>query len=80
MSSVKLKSSDGKIFTVAAAIVKQMVTIQTIIDHEDEDSDEVTPIPTVKAEFLEKIIQWTEYQRVDHEGSEKIAWYERELL
>ena len=75
MSSVKLKSSDGVIFTVDAATVKQMVTIQTMIDHEDEDSDEVTPVPTVKAQVLEKIIQWTEYHKIDHEKSEKIAWY-----
>ena len=75
MSSLKLLSSDGIIFTVDTATVKQMVTIQTMIDHEDEDSDEVTPVPTVTAEFLEKIIQWTEYQRVDHEETEKKAWY-----
>ena len=75
MSSVKLKSSDGVILTVDAATVKQMVTIQTMIDHEDEDSDEVTPVPTVKAQVLEKIIQWTEYHKIDHEKTEKIAWY-----
>ena len=75
MSLYKLESSDGKIFTVDAATVKQMVTIQTMIDHEDEDSDEVTPVPTVKAKVLEKIIQWTEYHKIDHEKTEKIAWY-----
>ena len=75
MSLYKLESSDGKIFTVDAATVEQMVTIQTMIDHEDEDSDEVTPVPTVKAQVLEKIIQWTDYQRVDHEETEMIAWY-----
>ena len=75
MSLYKLESSDGKIFTVDAATVKQMVTIQTMIDHEDEDSDEVTPVPTVRAEILEKIIQWTEYHKIDHEKTEKIAWY-----
>jgi len=75
MSLYKLESSDGKIFTVDAATVKQMVTIQTMIDHEDEDSDEVTPVPTVKAQVLEKIIQWTEYHKIDHEKTEKIAWY-----
>ena len=73
MSSVKLKSSDGVIFTVDAATVKQMVTIQTMIDHEDEDSDEVIPVPTVKAEVLEKIIQWAEYSKIDHE-KKKISW------
>ena len=75
MSSLKLLSSDGIIFTVDTATVKQMVTIQTMIDHEDEDSDEVTPVPTVKAQVLEKIIQWTDYHKIDHEKKEKIAWY-----
>jgi len=74
MSLYKLESSDGKIFTVDAATVKQMVTIQTMIDHEDEDSDEVTPVPTVKAQVLEKIIYWTDYHKIDHEKTEKIAW------
>ena len=75
MKMLQLQSSDGVIFTVDAATVKQMVTIQTMIDHEDEDSDEVTPVPTVKAQVLEKIIQWAEYQRVDHKEIEMIAWY-----
>ena len=63
MSLYKLESSDGVIFTVDSAAVNQMVTIQTMIDHEDEDSDEVTPVPTVKAQVLEKIIQWAEYSK-----------------
>ena len=41
MSLIKLRSSEGVIFTVDAATVKQIVTIQTMIDHEDEDSEEV---------------------------------------
>ena len=75
MSSLKLLSSDGIIFTVDPATVKQMVTIQTMIDHEDENSDEVTPVPTVKAQVLEKIIQWIEYHKIDQEKTVKIAWY-----
>ena len=73
MSLYKLESSDGVIFTVDSAAVNQMVTIQTMIDHEDEDSDEVTPVPTVRAEILEKIIQWTEYHKIGK--TNEIAWY-----
>ena len=73
--SFKLQSSDGVIFTVDAATVKQMVTIQTMIDHEEEDSDEVTPVPTVEAQVLEKIIQWTNYHQFDHEKTGNTAWY-----
>ena len=54
MSVYKLQSSDGVMITVNAATVKQMVTIQTMIDHEDEDRDEVTPVPTVKAQVLDQ--------------------------
>ena len=75
MTLLKLQSSDGVIFTVDAATVKQMVTIQTMIDHEDEDSDEVTPVPTVKGKVLEKIIQWTEFHKTDHEKRERKVWY-----
>ena len=74
MSLYKLESSDGKIFTVDAATVKQMVTIQTMIDHENEDSEEVIPVSTVKAQVLQKIIQWTEYHKIDHEKTEKTSW------
>ena len=28
----------------------------------------------VKAQVLEKIIQWTDYHKIDHEKTEKIAW------
>ena len=75
MSLIKLQSCDGVIFPVDASVVKQMMTIQTMIDHEDEDSDEVTPVPTLKAQVLEKIIQWTEYHKIDHEKTENFAWY-----
>ena len=75
MAVIKLQSSDGVIFDVDASSVKQMVTIQTMIDHEDEDSDEVTPVPTIKAHVLEKIIWWTEYHKIDHKKTDKITWY-----
>jgi len=66
--------SDGVNFPVDAATVKQMVTIQTMIDHEEEDSDEIIPVPTVNAQVLEKVIEWTEYHKTDHEKTEKMAW------
>ena len=75
MSLLKLQSSDGVIFPVDAATVKQMVTIQTMIDHEDEDSGEITPVPTVKGKVLEKIIQWTEYHKIDPNKWEKFVLY-----
>ena len=74
MAVIKLQSSDGVIFDVDASSVKQMVTIQTMIDHEDEDSDEVTPVPTVKAQVLEKIIQWTDHHKIDLDKTSHTTW------
>ena len=71
---MKLQTSDGVIFSVDAATVKQMVTIQTMLDQEDENSNEVIPVPTVSAQILEKIIQWVEYQNIDHEKKEQNTW------
>ena len=75
MSFLKLQSSDGVIFIVDAATVKQMGTIQTMIDLEDEDSVEVIPVPTVKGKVLERVIQWTEYHKIDHDKTSKKAWH-----
>ena len=73
MSLYKLQSSDGKIFYVDGETVRQMVTMQAMrIGHEDEN--QVTPVPTVKAKVLEKIIQWIEYHKIDHEKTEKTSW------
>ena len=73
MASLKLKSSDGVIFTVDAATVKQMGMIQAMIER--WNSEKVVQLQYVKAQVLEKIIQWTDYHKVDHEKTEKIAWY-----
>ena len=71
MSLIKLQSYDGVIFTVDTATVRQLVTIQTMINHEVDDSDEVTPVPTVKGKVLEKVIQWAEYHKVNHKTKKK---------
>ena len=73
MSSVELKSSDGVIFTVDAATVKQMGMIQAMIER--WNSEKVVQLHYVKAQVLEKIIQWTEYHKIDHEKTENFAWY-----
>ena len=73
MASVKLKSSDGVIFTVDAATVKQMGMIQAMVDR--WNSEKVVQVQSVNGQVLEKIIQWTDYHKVDSEKTEKIGWY-----
>merc|ERR1719422_411480 len=50
-----------------------MGMIQAMIER--WNSKKVVQVQYVKAQVLEKIIQWTDYHKVDHEKTEKIAWY-----
>ena len=80
MPSIKLQSSDGVIFDADAETLKQMVTIQTMIDYEEGDNnDEVTPVPLVKAQILEKIIEWTEIDNNDYEERKMISYFNLEI-
>ena len=80
MPSIKLQSSDGVIFDADVETLKQMVTIQTMIDFEEGDnSDEVTLVPLVKAQILEKIIQWTEINNNDNDERERIPYFNLEI-
>ena len=73
MSSVELKSSDGVIFMVDAATVNQMGMIKTMIKR--WNSEKAVQLQSVNGQVLEKIIQWTDYHKVDSEKTEKIGWY-----
>ena len=42
---------------------------------EDDDDNEVTPVPTVKVQVLKKIILWINYHKIDDVKTEKIVWY-----
>ena len=74
MSTIKLQSSDGVTFSVDPDTVKQMVTIQTMIDQEKEESAEIRTVPAVKAWILTKIIQWTKYHKIFHRKKSKSTW------
>ena len=73
--SLSLQSSDGVIFPVDVETVKQMVTIKTMMDHEDKESDEVIPVPSVKTAALEKVIQWIQILLKNEERINHLAFY-----
>ena len=59
-SFVRLESSDREIFKVRNQTVKEMKTMQTMIDMEgDEENDESIMVP-VRAEILKMVIDWIE--------------------
>ena len=77
LSQIKLKSCDGFISDVGADVVKQMVTIKTMLEDlgSDEDSEEEVLIPNVRGAVLEKIINWTEFHANEDDLTKRIAWY-----
>ena len=79
MPSIKLQSSDGKVFTVDIEIAKQSVTIKTMLEDlgMDEDDEEVVPLPNVHAAIMKKVIQWATYHKDDPllpEDDESRSW------
>ena len=75
MSALKLQSSDGETILVDHDLVKQMLTIQTMIDDlGDQDDDEVIPIPNVNSEVLQKIIKWTQKYSEETDRASLISW------
>ena len=64
VTNVKLQSSDGNIVVVDQNVIKQMVTIQTMLENlgdDDTNNDEPIPIYAVNGETLDKVIEWTKY-------------------
>ena len=60
--SVKLESSDKKIVLVEKQFIKEMVTIQTMLESLG-DSDEIIPIYKVNGEILDKVVEWTRHHK-----------------
>ena len=81
LSQIKLKSCDGFISDVGADVVKQMVTIKTMLEDlgSDGDSEEEILIPNVRGAVLEKIINWTEFHANEEDLTKRIAWYNQVL-
>ncbi|KAL4840090.1 hypothetical protein H8958_015568 [Nasalis larvatus] len=93
MPSIKLQSSGGEIFEVDVEIVKQSVTIKTMLEdlgmHDEGDNDPV-PLPNANAAIFKKVIQWRTHHKdnppppEDDEDKEKrtddISVWDQEFL
>ena len=68
MPVIQLVSSDGQQMPVELDIIKQSVTIKTMLEDlgidEDYNSDPV-PLPNVEGTILEKIIEWCNKHKDD---------------
>ena len=74
---VKLLSSDEKIVLLEHNIIKQMVTIQTMMDcslvNESKDEDEPIPV-AVNGEVLNNLVGWTKYHLENNGKSDFKDW------
>ena len=73
MPYIKLKSSEGEIFTADSAVIQQSGTIKTMLEGLGTKSDELVPLPNVDSAMLEKVIAWC----TKHHGIDK-EYYENE--
>ena len=75
MSVLKLQSSEGEVIQVDCDLVKQMLTIQTMIDDlGGQDDDGVIPIPNVNSEVLHRIISWTQKYKEETDKESLLLW------
>lgn len=66
MPNIKLKASDGEIFTVDTDIAKASNTIKTMLDDLGmEEDDETITLHNVNSAILKKVIQWATYHKDD---------------
>lgn len=67
MPIIKLKSSDGEVFSVDLEIAKMLQTIKIMLDDLgfDDNDDEIVPLPNVNAVILRKVIEWVTYHKDD---------------
>ncbi|KAK3104126.1 hypothetical protein FSP39_024624 [Pinctada imbricata] len=67
MPNIKLQSIEGQLFDVDVEIVRQSVTIKTMLEDlgVDDDEEEAVPLPNVNAAILTKVINWCTYHKDD---------------
>ena len=68
MPVIQLVSSDGEKFPVELDIIKQSVTIKTMLEDlgiDDDSNSEPVPLPNVEASILGKIIEWCNKHKDD---------------
>lgn len=61
MSTVKLTTMEGDVVEVDIEVAKKSVLVSSLID--DSGTDEEIPLPNVKKEILEKIIEFCQHTR-----------------
>ena len=74
MSTLRLQSSDGKVYDVDVNSAKQSTTIKTMLEDLDIGTeavnDQIVPIHNVRSDILEKVIEWSDEHKADPEPNE----------
>lgn len=76
MSTIKLKSTNGRVFEVETKVAKMSATIKGLLEDLDIDDEEnqanQEPIPLMKVDSMifEKVLKWMEYHIDDPQPAE----------
>ncbi|XP_044313455.1 S-phase kinase-associated protein 1-like [Drosophila rhopaloa] len=72
MPSIKLQTSDEKIFDIDIEVAKRFGLIQTMLNCCDEKSDEndIVQLPNVKSTTFEKVLSWAKQHKDDLKTTE----------
>ena len=80
---IRFVSSDMKIVSVDQNVIKQMLTIQTMLDNlvgDDTNNDEPVPIYAVNGEILDKVIEWVKFHSDTIDNSDSKDWEDKFLM
>eukprot|EP00047_Mylnosiga_fluctuans_P001634 m.221221 g.221221 ORF g.221221 m.221221 type:complete len:163 (-) comp10541_c0_seq1:134-622(-) len=75
--SIKLRSSDDRIFEVEEGVAKMSVTIKNMLEDLGDDPDTPIPIPNVSGTILSKVIDYCKAHKDDLPLSEEQQQAER---
>ena len=67
MPVVRLQSVDGEVFPVDVEIARMSFAIRNMLDDlgvQDNDAEEVIPLPNVTGPILRKVIEWCTHHKV----------------
>lgn len=64
-ATIKLQSADDLVFNVDVDVAKRSNVLKTMIEDLGLSNGETIPVPQVKGDMLQKVIEWCTYHKYD---------------
>jgi len=68
MSTIKLQSNDGQVFTIDVKVAQCSMTIKTMLEDlgmSEDEADQPVPLPNVNGAILKKVLEWCTFHKDD---------------